>query len=129
MVQGYDPAFGARPVKRAVQQNLETVIAKALLRGDFGEDDTVPALHSPLAPASPRLPASFGDRACCAVCLCVSVRGVAEGARAEADSLCSAHHGLHATAQALWPSHLVYSQNHQLVQQCAEASSWQRTRT
>eukprot|EP00208_Stichococcus_sp_RCC1054_P006167 CAMPEP_0206137422 /NCGR_PEP_ID=MMETSP1473-20131121/2545_1 /ASSEMBLY_ACC=CAM_ASM_001109 /TAXON_ID=1461547 /ORGANISM="Stichococcus sp, Strain RCC1054" /LENGTH=989 /DNA_ID=CAMNT_0053530491 /DNA_START=123 /DNA_END=3092 /DNA_ORIENTATION=- len=39
--KGYDPAFGARPVKRAVQQNLETVIAKALLRGDFGEEDTI----------------------------------------------------------------------------------------
>lgn len=39
--KGYDPAFGARPVKRAVQQHLETVIAKALLRGDFGEDDTI----------------------------------------------------------------------------------------
>ena len=47
--QGYDPAFGARPVKRAVQQNLETVIAKALLRGDFGEEDTV----RPRNPACP----------------------------------------------------------------------------
>lgn len=39
--RGYDPAFGARPVKRVVQQLLETSIAKALLRGDFGEDDTI----------------------------------------------------------------------------------------
>ncbi len=99
MVQGYDPAFGARPVKRAVQQNLETVIAKALLRGDFGEDDTVLALHSPLAPPSLRLPACFGDCACCVfVRVCTWNE---RGAQAEADSLCSAHHGLHATAQAL----------------------------
>ena len=32
--------FGARPVKRAVQRELETGLAKALLRGEFGEDDT-----------------------------------------------------------------------------------------
>ena len=38
---GYDPVFGARPVKRAVQRELETGLAKALLRGDFGEEDTV----------------------------------------------------------------------------------------
>ena len=37
-------AFGARPVKRAVQQHLETTIAKALLRGDFGEEDVVRVL-------------------------------------------------------------------------------------
>ena len=30
-----------RPVKRAVQRELETTLAKALLRGEFGEDDTV----------------------------------------------------------------------------------------
>ncbi|GIL72045.1 hypothetical protein Vretimale_553 [Volvox reticuliferus] len=38
---GYDPVYGARPVKRAVQRELETNIAKALLRGEFVEDDTV----------------------------------------------------------------------------------------
>jgi len=38
---GYDPVFGARPVKRAVQRELETGLAKALLREDFGEEDTV----------------------------------------------------------------------------------------
>lgn len=39
--KGYDPVYGARPVKRAVQRELETGLAKALLRGDFGEEDTV----------------------------------------------------------------------------------------
>lgn len=39
--RGYDPAFGARPVKRVVQQELETALAKGILRGDFGDDDTV----------------------------------------------------------------------------------------
>jgi ATP-dependent Clp protease ATP-binding subunit ClpA len=33
--------YGARPVKRAVQRELETGLAKALLRGDIGEEDTV----------------------------------------------------------------------------------------
>ena len=38
---GYDPLYGARPVKRALQRELQTVLAKALLRGDFQEEDTV----------------------------------------------------------------------------------------
>ena len=38
---GYDPLYGARPVKRALQRELQTVLAKALLRGDYQEDDTV----------------------------------------------------------------------------------------
>jgi len=38
-VIGYQPAFGARPIKRAVQQYLETTIAKAILRGDIAEED------------------------------------------------------------------------------------------
>ena len=33
--------YGARPVKRAVQRELETGLAKSLLRGDFAEEDTV----------------------------------------------------------------------------------------
>ncbi len=33
--------FGARPVKRVVQRELETRLAKALLRNEFGEEDTV----------------------------------------------------------------------------------------
>ncbi|KAL4458733.1 hypothetical protein ABPG75_013598 [Micractinium tetrahymenae] len=39
--RGCDPAFGARPVKRVVQQELETALAKGILRGDFAEEDTV----------------------------------------------------------------------------------------
>lgn len=38
---GYDPVYGARPVKRAVQRELETGLAKAMLRGEFEEEDTV----------------------------------------------------------------------------------------
>ena len=40
---GYDPAMGARPVKRAVQHLLETALAQAILRGDVAEDETAVA--------------------------------------------------------------------------------------
>ena len=38
---GFDPVYGARPLKRAIQQQLESPLSKALLAGDFGVDDTV----------------------------------------------------------------------------------------
>jgi ATP-dependent Clp protease ATP-binding subunit ClpB len=38
---GYDPAFGARPLKRAIQRLLQNPLALALLRGEFGEGETV----------------------------------------------------------------------------------------
>eukprot|EP00922_Rhytidocystis_sp_ex-Travisia-forbesii_P049438 GHVS01073585.1.p1 GENE.GHVS01073585.1~~GHVS01073585.1.p1 ORF type:complete len:1070 (-),score=178.07 GHVS01073585.1:40-3066(-) len=38
---GYDPAYGARPVKRTLQRNLETPIARGLLEGKFNEGDTI----------------------------------------------------------------------------------------
>lgn len=34
-------AHALRPVKRAVQRELETYLAKCLLRGDFTEEDTI----------------------------------------------------------------------------------------
>jgi ATP-dependent Clp protease ATP-binding subunit ClpB len=38
---GYDPVYGARPLKRAIQRELETAIAKAILRGEFTDGDTI----------------------------------------------------------------------------------------
>lgn len=38
---GYDPNYGARPVKRVIQQNIENELAKGILRGDFKEEDGV----------------------------------------------------------------------------------------
>jgi len=38
---GYDPVYGARPLKRAVQRYLETAIAKTILRGEFKPGDTI----------------------------------------------------------------------------------------
>ncbi|MEH2422677.1 MAG: ATP-dependent chaperone ClpB [Nostoc sp.] len=38
---GYDPIYGARPLKRAIQRELETQIAKAILRGEFNDGNTI----------------------------------------------------------------------------------------
>lgn len=38
---GYDPVFGARPLKRAIQRELETQIAKGILRSEFHDGDTI----------------------------------------------------------------------------------------
>jgi len=38
---GYDPIYGARPLKRAIQQVLENPLAQSLLKGDFAAGDTI----------------------------------------------------------------------------------------
>jgi len=38
---GYDPVYGARPLKRAIQRELETPIAKSILAGQYGDSQTV----------------------------------------------------------------------------------------
>src|SRR3954468_24602344 len=38
---GWDPAYGARPLKRAIQRMIENPLALRLLEGDFAEGDTV----------------------------------------------------------------------------------------
>ena len=38
---GWDPTYGARPLKRAIQRLLENPLALRLLEGDFGEGDTI----------------------------------------------------------------------------------------
>ena len=38
---GYDPAYGARPVKRAVQRDLETPIARKIVAGDYPPGATI----------------------------------------------------------------------------------------
>ncbi len=43
--KGYDPNFGARPLRRAVQQYLEDPLAEELLLGTFEFGDTVVAKH------------------------------------------------------------------------------------
>jgi ATP-dependent Clp protease ATP-binding subunit ClpB len=39
--EGYDPVYGARPLKREVQRLLQNPIALAVLEGDFGDGDTI----------------------------------------------------------------------------------------
>ena len=41
MDEGYDPAFGARPLKRVIQQRLENPLANELLAGRFAEGDKI----------------------------------------------------------------------------------------
>ncbi len=38
---GYDPTYGARPLKRYLQKNVETLAARLMLKGDVGAQDTV----------------------------------------------------------------------------------------
>jgi ATP-dependent Clp protease ATP-binding subunit ClpB len=38
---GFDPVYGARPLKRAIQQQIENPLSKAILEGRFGPKDTI----------------------------------------------------------------------------------------
>jgi ATP-dependent Clp protease ATP-binding subunit ClpB len=38
---GYDPDFGARPLKRVIQRELADPIALAVLQGDYADGDTI----------------------------------------------------------------------------------------
>ena len=38
---GYDPTYGARPLKRYLQKNVETMAARLMLKGDIGAQDTI----------------------------------------------------------------------------------------
>jgi ATP-dependent Clp protease ATP-binding subunit ClpB len=39
---GFDPVFGARPLKRAIQQEIENPVARLILEGKFGAKDVIP---------------------------------------------------------------------------------------
>ncbi|MEO3691544.1 ATP-dependent chaperone ClpB [Roseateles paludis] len=39
---GFDPVFGARPLKRAIQQRIENPLSKLILEGRFGPKDVIP---------------------------------------------------------------------------------------
>jgi len=41
MDEGYDPTYGARPLKRAIQQRIENPLATKLLVGNFSDGDTI----------------------------------------------------------------------------------------
>jgi ATP-dependent Clp protease ATP-binding subunit ClpB len=46
LAEGYDPVYGARPLKRVIQRRLQNPLALALLEGRFGEGDRVRATRS-----------------------------------------------------------------------------------
>ncbi|XXG64591.1 hypothetical protein AAC387_Pa05g2497 [Persea americana] len=52
---GFDPNFGARPVKRVIQQMVENEIALGVLRGDFKEEDSV-IVDADMSPSPEDLP-------------------------------------------------------------------------
>ena len=39
--EGYDPLYGARPLRRVIQQRIENPLASQILRGEFAEGDTI----------------------------------------------------------------------------------------
>jgi ATP-dependent Clp protease ATP-binding subunit ClpB len=39
---GFDPVFGARPLKRTIQQRIENPVSKLILQGRFGPKDVIP---------------------------------------------------------------------------------------
>merc|ERR1712007_151578 len=38
---GFDPIYGARPLKRTIQKELETVVARGVLGGEYGDGDGI----------------------------------------------------------------------------------------
>ena len=40
-LQGYNPMYGARPLKRTIRQLIENPLSKALLKGEFQDGDTI----------------------------------------------------------------------------------------
>jgi ATP-dependent Clp protease ATP-binding subunit ClpB len=42
---GFDPVFGARPLKRAIQQEIENPVARLILEGKFGAKDVIPVRY------------------------------------------------------------------------------------
>ncbi|MGH2348299.1 MAG: ATP-dependent Clp protease ATP-binding subunit ClpC, partial [bacterium] len=61
--EGYDPTFGARPLRRAIQRLVEDNLSDELLRGNFKAGDTVvvDARNDAIVFDKPREPALKGD--------------------------------------------------------------------
>jgi ATP-dependent Clp protease ATP-binding subunit ClpB len=53
---GYDPNYGARPVKRVIQQHVENELAKGILRGDFKDEDSIFVDTQVTVPSNGQLP-------------------------------------------------------------------------
>ena len=44
---GYEPAYGARPLKRAIQREIETPLARKILAGEVRDGDTLRVAYDP----------------------------------------------------------------------------------
>jgi len=51
VAEGYDPIYGARPLKRVIQRLVQNPLALAMLEGEYGEGDTIRVTHEAGAPA------------------------------------------------------------------------------
>ncbi|MCE2517656.1 MAG: ATP-dependent chaperone ClpB, partial [Alphaproteobacteria bacterium] len=49
--RGYDPQYGARPLKRVIQQEIHNALAMVLLNGRFGDGDVIAIDLDPVADA------------------------------------------------------------------------------
>ena len=45
--EGYNPSYGARPLKRTIQRELENPLSMAILQGRFVDGDKIIAEHTP----------------------------------------------------------------------------------
>jgi ATP-dependent Clp protease ATP-binding subunit ClpB len=80
--QGFDPAYGARPLRRFIAREVETRVARALLSGDLPEDSTIVVdrvdEQLTVVPSQPdREQAAACARSCEARCQWLSVRTAA----------------------------------------------------
>src|SRR5262249_46350117 len=64
--RGWDPVYGARPLKRTIQRLVQDQLAMRLLRGEFGEGDTVrvDAADGELTFARTEVPEAVGAGSC-----------------------------------------------------------------
>jgi ATP-dependent Clp protease ATP-binding subunit ClpB len=46
--KGYDPAYGARPLKRAIQKNVQDPLAELILSGQIRDGESVPVRLGPM---------------------------------------------------------------------------------
>ncbi|MEY4117293.1 MAG: hypothetical protein RLZZ116_621 [Planctomycetota bacterium] len=61
--EGYDPQFGARPLKRVIQQRVENALAGKILAGEIGEGDSVRVDYQGKSFTFSRIPAAAPDQA------------------------------------------------------------------
>ena len=57
--QGYDPLYGARPLRRTVQRLVDNPISSGILRGEFADGDTIVVDADSAGKLTPRLKADI----------------------------------------------------------------------